>query len=213
MGAREIPQFSSKFRVVSTLRPPAAAAGTDLPPGGRAQVVPEAAPDDANSPAVLVRLRQSGQVRAYSRICAHAGCAVCVFLPDAALLVCPWHRSTFDAAAGGRGVSGPASQPLPELPLDVDAEGRLVATGDFDRSGLSRAESRRWPGSAPRSTIASAFAAPCAAPSDGSSRDRPLAGGVDSTRRPVGIVSLGDLALERDPHSVLGHISAAPPNQ
>ncbi len=30
--------------------------------------------------------------------------------------------------------------------------------------------------------------------------------------RPVGIVSLGDLALERDPESALGDISAAPPN-
>jgi len=30
--------------------------------------------------------------------------------------------------------------------------------------------------------------------------------------RPVGIVSLGDLALERDPQSALGAISAAPPN-
>jgi CBS domain-containing protein len=30
--------------------------------------------------------------------------------------------------------------------------------------------------------------------------------------RPVGIVSLGDLAVERDPDSALGEISAAPPN-
>jgi CBS domain-containing protein len=31
--------------------------------------------------------------------------------------------------------------------------------------------------------------------------------------RPVGIVSLGDLAEERDPRSVLGEISTAPPNR
>jgi CBS domain-containing protein len=30
--------------------------------------------------------------------------------------------------------------------------------------------------------------------------------------RPVGIVSLGDLAVEREPESALGDISAAPPN-
>jgi CBS domain-containing protein len=30
---------------------------------------------------------------------------------------------------------------------------------------------------------------------------------------PVGIVSLGDLAVTQDPHSTLGHISAAPPNR
>lgn len=31
--------------------------------------------------------------------------------------------------------------------------------------------------------------------------------------RPIGIVSMGDLALERDPDSALGSISAASPNQ
>jgi CBS domain-containing protein len=31
--------------------------------------------------------------------------------------------------------------------------------------------------------------------------------------RPVGIVALGDLAGERDPRSVLGEISSAPPNR
>jgi CBS domain-containing protein len=31
--------------------------------------------------------------------------------------------------------------------------------------------------------------------------------------RPVGILSLGDLAVERDQHSALGGISAAPPNR
>ena len=30
--------------------------------------------------------------------------------------------------------------------------------------------------------------------------------------RPVGIVSLGDLAMSRDPQSALADISAAPPN-
>ena len=36
---------------------------------------------------------------------------------------------------------------------------------------------------------------------------------VDSKNRAVGILSLGDLALERDALSVLGQISGAPPNQ
>jgi CBS domain-containing protein len=36
---------------------------------------------------------------------------------------------------------------------------------------------------------------------------------VDSRNEPVGILSLGDLALERDPRSVLGQISAARPSQ
>ena len=105
----------------------------DLPPGSATPVVPGVSPDDGNSAAILVRLRDSGEVRAYSRICTHAGCAVCVFRADRSLLVCPCHHSTFDASAGGRVVSGPASQPLPQLPIGVDHEGLLVADGDFDR--------------------------------------------------------------------------------
>jgi CBS domain-containing protein len=31
--------------------------------------------------------------------------------------------------------------------------------------------------------------------------------------KPVGVVSIGDLAIERDPHSAVGKISAAPPNR
>jgi CBS domain-containing protein len=36
---------------------------------------------------------------------------------------------------------------------------------------------------------------------------------VDDQNQPVGMLSLGDLAVERDSRSVLGQISAAPPNQ
>ncbi|MFF6779806.1 CBS domain-containing protein [Streptomyces sp. NPDC012510] len=36
---------------------------------------------------------------------------------------------------------------------------------------------------------------------------------VDKERHPVGIVSIGDLAMERDPESALGDISAARPNR
>src|SRR5574337_854377 len=36
---------------------------------------------------------------------------------------------------------------------------------------------------------------------------------VVENKRPVGIVSIGDLALKRDPGSALGNISAAPPNR
>ena len=36
---------------------------------------------------------------------------------------------------------------------------------------------------------------------------------VDTQNRAVGILSLGDLAQARDKRSVLGQISAAPPNQ
>jgi CBS domain-containing protein len=36
---------------------------------------------------------------------------------------------------------------------------------------------------------------------------------VDAQDQPIGMVSLGDLAVDRDSRSVLGQISAAPPNQ
>jgi len=36
---------------------------------------------------------------------------------------------------------------------------------------------------------------------------------MDAKNDTVGILSLGDLAIERDARSVLGQISAAPPNQ
>lgn len=35
---------------------------------------------------------------------------------------------------------------------------------------------------------------------------------VDDSDHPIGIISLGDLAVERDPDSVLGQVSSAPPN-
>ncbi|MGH7268881.1 MAG: ubiquinol-cytochrome c reductase iron-sulfur subunit [Polyangiaceae bacterium] len=105
----------------------------DLALASATPVVPDNAPDDDNSVAVLVRLHGSGELRAYSRICTHAGCAVCIFRGRESKLVCPCHHSVFDAAAGGRILSGPASQPLPELPLAINAEGFLVADGDYDR--------------------------------------------------------------------------------
>ncbi len=36
---------------------------------------------------------------------------------------------------------------------------------------------------------------------------------VDKNQRALGILSLGDLATDRDPRSVLGQISSAPPNR
>jgi ubiquinol-cytochrome c reductase iron-sulfur subunit len=76
---------------------------------------------------------------AYSKICTHAGCSVGLFgidnrEPDTLRqLVCPCHQSIFDPTDGARPVGGPATRSLPQLPLDVDAEGFLVARSDFDR--------------------------------------------------------------------------------
>jgi quinol---cytochrome c reductase iron-sulfur subunit len=117
----------------------------DLAPGASIPVVPELAQDDANSVAMLVRLQEkpsavlevrdgapAAAIRVFSRVCTHAGCAVSIFLDEAGELVCPCHWSRFDAARGGAVLGGPASQPLPELPIAIDADGFLVARGDFE---------------------------------------------------------------------------------
>jgi ubiquinol-cytochrome c reductase iron-sulfur subunit len=67
----------------------------------------------------------------YSKICTHAGCPVGLYRAAQHQLLCPCHQSTFDVLEGARPVFGPAARPLPQLPIEVDADGYLVATGDF----------------------------------------------------------------------------------
>jgi ubiquinol-cytochrome c reductase iron-sulfur subunit len=106
---------------------------------------------ELGSPVVLVRLDPSDLglpadrsdwdadgVLAFSKICTHAGCAINLYRfptfpaqsPRPAL-VCPCHYSTFDPATGGKRIFGPAGRALPQLPLELDEGGRLVAAGDF----------------------------------------------------------------------------------
>jgi ubiquinol-cytochrome c reductase iron-sulfur subunit len=68
---------------------------------------------------------------AYSRVCTHAGCTVSQYEDEAHALLCPCHQSTFDLLDGCRPIDGPASRPLPQLPLAIDADGFLVAQRDF----------------------------------------------------------------------------------
>lgn len=116
----------------------------DLPVGGVTTAFPEGATRRAESQVVLVRVDDAalraapdragwgaGGNVAYSQLCTHAGCPVGMFQPDAHLLLCPCHQAAFDVIRGGRTVFGPAPRPLPQLPLDVDADGVLVARGDF----------------------------------------------------------------------------------
>jgi ubiquinol-cytochrome c reductase iron-sulfur subunit len=113
---------------------------------------PEGAdPKEIASPIVVVRVEPGDLdlpegrddwapegIVAYSKICTHAACAVSLYrtplneptAPQPAL-ICPCHFSTFDPARGGSVLFGPAGRDLPQLPLDVDGEGNLVAGGDF----------------------------------------------------------------------------------
>lgn len=106
---------------------------------------------ELGSPVVLVRLRpedlelpsdrsdwDADGVLAFSKICTHAGCTINLYRyplyppqsPGPAL-VCPCHYSTFDPATGGERIFGPAGRALPQLPLDLDGAGRLIAAGEF----------------------------------------------------------------------------------
>jgi ubiquinol-cytochrome c reductase iron-sulfur subunit len=130
------------MRVVTPEGEPVAAAA--LPVGGILTVFPEGRTDAADSQAVLIRVDPGALVPApgrngwapggnvvYSKICTHAGCPVGLYEDRTGQLFCPCHQSVFDALDGALPVSGPATRPLPQLPLEVDEEGYLRAGGDF----------------------------------------------------------------------------------
>jgi ubiquinol-cytochrome c reductase iron-sulfur subunit len=118
----------------------------DLPDDGVITVWPEGHTDAADAPTLLIRTRRDQQLKprpgretwtvegivAYSKLCTHVGCPVGLYQAKQALLLCPCHQSTFDVLDGARPIFGPAARSLPQLPLGVNADGELIATGDFD---------------------------------------------------------------------------------
>ncbi len=146
-GERLSTSWSAGRRVVTTEGRPIRASEGAL--DQLATVFPDGHVDADDSQVVLLRVRSEllspatitggaidGWV-AYSKICTHAGCSVGLFgIDDRApevvrQLVCPCHQSVFDPVDAAKPVGGPAPRPLPQLPLAVDAEGYLIATGDF----------------------------------------------------------------------------------
>lgn len=114
----------------------------DLPPNGFLTVFPEDHTDEADSQAVLIRLPDNATpagprewstngLVAFSKICTHAGCPVGLYQTQTRQLFCPCHQSAFDVLEQAKPVGGPATRRLPQLPLDVDRDGYLVATADF----------------------------------------------------------------------------------
>ena len=85
--------------------------------------------------AVWVRTGQEtfgyGDFYAYSKICTHVGCPVSLYEQQTNRVLCPCHQSQFDVTDGARPVFGPATRPLPQLPIGVDAEGYFIAESDF----------------------------------------------------------------------------------
>lgn len=66
-------------------------------------------------------------VVAYSALCSHASCNLAA---DQDQLVCDCHGSVFDPKDAGKVVEGPASRPLPILPLKI-VDGALAVAGPF----------------------------------------------------------------------------------
>jgi ubiquinol-cytochrome c reductase iron-sulfur subunit len=117
----------------------------DIPVDGVVTVWPDGDAGAADSPTLLIRTRASQEMRpldgredwtpqnlvAYSKLCTHTGCPVGLYQAEAGLLLCPCHQSTFDVLHGAEPVFGPAARPLPQLPLAIDDDGIVIATGDF----------------------------------------------------------------------------------
>ncbi|MFN2525493.1 MAG: ubiquinol-cytochrome c reductase iron-sulfur subunit [Actinomycetota bacterium] len=114
----------------------------DVTVDGVLTVFPEGHSEAADSQTILIRL-PSGDAApgpegasvegfvAFSKVCTHAGCPVGLYQADTRELFCPCHQSVFSVMEGAKPTAGPATRPLPQLPLDIDEEGYLIARGDF----------------------------------------------------------------------------------
>lgn len=69
---------------------------------------------------------------AYSKVCTHVGCPVALYEQQTHHLLCPCHQSQFDVSDEAKVIFGPASRPLPQLPITVNEQGYLVARSDFE---------------------------------------------------------------------------------
>ncbi|HZA76579.1 MAG TPA: Rieske 2Fe-2S domain-containing protein [Acidimicrobiales bacterium] len=142
-GLKQTPFRGGGVRLVredgSPIRPQA------LPTDGVVTAWPEGHTDAADAPTLLIKTRPDQDFQpkegredwtvegivAYSKLCTHVGCPVGLYQTEQGLLLCPCHQSTFDVMRHARPVFGPAARSLPQLPLGVDDDGFLIATGDF----------------------------------------------------------------------------------
>jgi ubiquinol-cytochrome c reductase iron-sulfur subunit len=115
-----------------------------LQPEGTITVFPENSIGSEKSQTVLIRVREDllqlpkdranwapNGYLAFSRICTHAGCPVGLYQSETHLLLCPCHQSTFNVLQSAVPTGGPATRSLPQLPLYVDSDGTLRASGGF----------------------------------------------------------------------------------
>lgn len=134
-------KWARGVRLVTSDGQPVRAA--DVPAGGVSNIWPEDGIGHERSSVLLLRLRTPAvpptrldwlvsNLVAYSKVCTHAGCPVALYRERDNALFCPCHQSTFDPSRGAVPTFGPAARSLPQLPLGTDAQGYLVALGDFE---------------------------------------------------------------------------------
>jgi ubiquinol-cytochrome c reductase iron-sulfur subunit len=141
-GLKETPFANAPKRLVNDQG--ALIKATDIAVDGFITCWPEGFVGAADSPTLLIHLRPGenrpapgretwapNDLVAYSKLCSHMGCPVGLFQAQSGLLLCPCHQSTFEVAQHARPIFGPATRSLPQLPLEIDADGHVVATGDF----------------------------------------------------------------------------------
>jgi Rieske Fe-S protein len=68
---------------------------------------------------VVVTQPTEGEIKVFSSICTHTGCPVGAI--KGAVITCPCHGSTFDAATGDV-TQGPASAPLPAVDFTLEGD-------------------------------------------------------------------------------------------
>ncbi len=138
----ETPWGSGRRRLITSDGRPVQA--DTVPKDGLVTVFPEGSPNSPDGQVVLMRV-DPGLIRprpgreswtpdglvAYSKVCTHAGCPVGLYQPEDHTLLCPCHQSTFDVLDGAKPLVGPAAVELPQLPLEIDADGIVVGTGEF----------------------------------------------------------------------------------
>jgi len=116
-------------------------------PGAIISVAPEGFQNDddamAKAAVIIIKFRPGelgaptvmpwtvDDIVAYSKICTHVGCPAALYEQTTHHILCPCHQSTFDAAHGAKVLFGPATRPLPQLPMGLDSQGFLIATSDF----------------------------------------------------------------------------------
>jgi ubiquinol-cytochrome c reductase iron-sulfur subunit len=107
--------------------------------------------EHADSPTLLIHLREEdaqtlrdnlkkvprnvgsmvGNLVAYSKICTHAGCPASLYEQQTNRLLCPCHQSQFSIIDNAQPIFGPATRPLPMLPIILDQDGYLAAKSDY----------------------------------------------------------------------------------